>query len=337
MLNISAYNAELAYEETLWKVKINGIQESSARGPVITVPFPTTLSITNPRDRVIFDPTRNCNPFFHVMEFIWMMHGGASAQWITQFNSNLKKSTEADGRIHGAYGYRWRYHFDSDQILDVIQLLRREPHSRRAVISMWDPDEDLGTNHNDYPCNTHLYFRIVSGCLDMLVCNRSNDLFWGMLGANVVHMTMLQEVIADFVGIPIGTYRVVTNNLHVYTDMPGFKDIWGFDPKLGSIGEGQRIIKTVKDDTPADDYESFVSDCDLFVNGDFESITNRWLIGTAMPMHDAYLSRDWEFRRQVASTIQSPDWRKSCQEWLERKASYATSTAPSPSTTTERT
>ena len=86
---------------------------------------------------------------------------------------------------------------------------------------MWTVEDDLLSidRSKDVCCNTCVYFSINErGSLDMTVCNRSNDLVWGMLGANVVHFSILQEYMAAKIGIRVGTYHQFTNNLHVYTD-----------------------------------------------------------------------------------------------------------------------
>jgi hypothetical protein len=51
----------------------------------------------------------------------------------------------------------------------------------------------------------------------MTVINRSNDLVWGALGANVVHFSFLQEYMAYAVGASVGRYYQISNNLHAYT------------------------------------------------------------------------------------------------------------------------
>ena len=50
----------------------------------------------------------------------------------------------------------------------------------------------------EIPCNTAIYFKVREGKLNMTVSNRSNDVIWGTFGANVVHMSILQEYVAYF-------------------------------------------------------------------------------------------------------------------------------------------
>ncbi len=53
--------------------------------------------------------------------------------------------------------------------------------------------------------------------LNMTVFNRSNDMILGMLGANAVHFSILQEYVALALGLQVGKYNQITNNLHIYT------------------------------------------------------------------------------------------------------------------------
>ena len=197
MHSVTAKNIPHAYKEVMELIHIIGAQEESRNGTVISIQQPFTLRITNPEQRVLFNPARDANPFFHVMESIWMFAGRNDAKWLTTYNKRYKNYAEPSGSVHGAYGMRWRYQFAIDQIAEVIDILGANPSTRQAVISMWSPFLDLTDRPlNDRPCNTHIYFRTVAGKLNMTVCNRSNDVVWGMLGANAVHMTYLHELIA---------------------------------------------------------------------------------------------------------------------------------------------
>ena len=49
---------------------------------------------------------------------------------------------EADGTITSAYGYRWRHYFGRDQLNQLVEHLREEPHSRQGVVITWDAGDD---------------------------------------------------------------------------------------------------------------------------------------------------------------------------------------------------
>ena len=127
------------------------------------------------------------------------------------------KNFSDDGKVfNAAYGHRWRKHFGTDQLLDVINLLKQDISTRQAVIQMWDV-EDLVKDTCDKACNTQLIFDTRNNKLNMTVFNRSNDVWWGAYGANAVHFSFLQEVIARAIDYPLGEYRQVSNNFHLYT------------------------------------------------------------------------------------------------------------------------
>ena len=118
--------------------------------------------------------------------------------------------------LWGAYGQRWRKYFHKDQVDLIINMLKTNPDDRRCVLQMWDANKDLGREGKDLPCNTNIYFKVRDEALQMTVCCRSNDMLWGAYGANVVHMSMLQEYMATALGIGIGTYRQLSDSFHVY-------------------------------------------------------------------------------------------------------------------------
>lgn len=319
VINISGENVPRAYIEGLWKLEVFGIDEVSRNGPVRTIPQPVVLEIISPWERVLFNPIRDANPFFHAMEFVWMMAGSNDAEWISMFNKRMMEYAD-DGVLRGAYGWRWSN--PQDQIKSVIELLKRDPNTRQAVLSMWDVLYDgPQAQSSDRPCNTHIYFRRNGSSLNMTVCNRSNDFIWGMMGSNAVHMTMLHELVSRAVGLKQGIYRVFTNNLHMYTDLPNYKALTtNRDPydfyNYGGDLETTQLLQ------PWETWEDFRMDCEVLVNGGEllgkEMITH-WMATTGIFIHDAYLFK--ERRSELIPMIESPDWRRACNEWWQRRKS----------------
>lgn len=200
-------------------LKTKGELVSTRNGPAIMLPEPMMLTLTRPTERVLFNIDRDPNPYFHLFEALWMLAGRNDVRSVEYYNKRMASFSDDGFRFHGAYGYRWRSHFGKDQLLKVAKLLQEDPDTRRAVLAMWDPTVDLGYIHGkDLPCNTHIYFSVLDNKLNMSVCNRSNDLLWGLLGANAVHMSVLLETMAALTGCEVGRYTTFTNNLHVYTE-----------------------------------------------------------------------------------------------------------------------
>lgn len=314
VFEISARNAAEAYDETLGLLRAVGVTEPSRNGPVVTLQDPFMLTLDDPRKRVILCPIRNANPFFHLMEAIWMFAGQSDVSWLTQFNSNIEKYAN-NGHIHGAYGHRW-FHMWGDQVANVIRQLYGDPTTRQAVIAMWDPISDHLELWKDRPCNTHIYFRQVDGALDMTVCNRSNDLIWGMVGSNIVHMTMLHELIATAVNKELGKYHVFTNNLHFYMQLyPNGDDIWENRMQTPTPYPCEHFLLTRGMGYPTD----FFVDCENMVKGRHDRLKTPWMKQVAKPMHDAYLAKTKEGRLAHARLIDAKDWKRAAVEWLERK------------------
>lgn len=319
---ISGHNAPELYAEVFWKLRSIVTEEESRNGPVLTSPFPVMLQMYNPKERVLFDPVRRANPFFHLVEFIWMMAGSNDVRFIEQFNSRYREYAEPNTDIiWAAYGHRWRVAFGIDQIPRLVEHLRASPGSRRAVLGMWNPATDL-EDHRDLPCNTTIYFRYHKSMgLDMTVLNRSNDLVWGALGANIVHMTMLHEFIAKASGMALGTYRVFTNNLHIYKNMPNFKEIWGTTEKHDMYT--QKDLTTYPLLRMGESYTDFLADCIRFVDsfaGASGPFKCRWFYDVAQPMYMAYIERkkgnDYE---RWLELIAADDWKFAAKQWVEWK------------------
>ena len=300
------------------------LRQDSRNGEVLSFPTPVTSVYKYPDERVLFSPERNCNPFFHFIEGLWMIEGRDDLGTLTMFAKKMADFSDDGEHVNGAYGYRWREWFGRDQLSKVIDLLKQNPLDRRIVLQMWDPFRDLGSDSKDVPCNTQVYFRFVNDALDMTVTNRSNDMIWGMYGANAVHFSMVQEYVASMVGMKMGKYYQVSNNAHIY------KEVWDpLDLKLpkGIIGCFYET-SVVKPSPLVDSPDRFDIEMALFFEwlheGDhfgFEyknSVFNK----TAMPMVEAW----WLYKEgllpdaiDMAKTIEATDWRKVCVEWLERK------------------
>lgn len=186
-------------------------------------PFATTY--TNPEECVLTDPVRDANPFFHLYEAYWILCGFNDVDRLAWYNAQIREYSDDGETFHGAYGYRARYftttapRYEVDQIQYVIDLLKADPDSRRAVISLWNPSMDaVGIGGKDYPCNAMLFFKIREGALNLTVCNRSNDAVWGCYGANAVQFSILLQYIARKLKVPVGRYTQVSDSLHVYLD-----------------------------------------------------------------------------------------------------------------------
>ena len=315
---ITVRNINHALSEGLWYLSTCGVQEASRNGPAIVAPGPVVTEYLKPCERVLFNTARNANPFFHLMEALWMLAGRDDLEWPSRFNSRFGKYSDDGISINGAYGYRWRSWFNTDQLWGVIELLRKDPETRRAVLGMWDPSDDLGSTSKDIPCNTQIYFDLRGGALNMTVLCRSNDIIWGAYGANAVHMSVLQEFIAAAVCAPVGVYRQYSHNYHLY---PAHYDINNLELRLVDdlYQHGIKpsaLITTNAEEWLVDLHEFMRNPCgQTRYNDDF-------FTHTAAPMYAAWSERRFGRGDGIAAAqdIKAVDWRVACVEWLRRAA-----------------
>lgn len=309
-------NVNDAFAEGFWHLKVEGRMESSRNGMVIVAPAPVVTEYLRPWERVLFNPIRDANPTFHLVEAIWMLAGRDDLKAVEPYNSKIGQFFEDNGRMHGAYGYRWREAFSKDQIYMVIEELRRNPDSRRAVMAMWDPDLDLGENKRDLPCNTHIYFDCRGDRLNMTVCNRSNDILWGAYGANVVHMSILQELIAAAVGILMGRYRQFSNNFHAYMTAPNVEYFLDNPPEVMNLYDDLATPQPLV--AAGERFEDFLVDCDNFFDEGVPKFRTAFMREVAQPMKEAYLARKVGIKRRFTVTDYN-DWHVAYNMWADRR------------------
>lgn len=324
------HTATQLYLEGIYALGIGGRVELTRNGSALVLPEIAVFELSDPMKRVLIDPVRDANPFFHMMEFIWMMAGRNDVGWLSSFNKNIE-SYANDGKMNAAYGHRWRSEYGIDQIQNAINILTKNPDSRQAVISMWDPYLDNRPNMKDRACNTTIMLRVKHGNLNMLVCNRSNDFFWGALGANIVHMTMLQETIAHFSNLWPGKYTVISMNLHAYTDVKNFSEMMRTLTSTDVYADRSPAPMFEAGQT----YAEFAGECELFVKyGAAREYKNQFLNKTALPAYRAYMSRrmgEQSAAIALVNSIEAPDWREACLLWMLRRSgtlSSATLTEP---------
>ena len=310
-----AVNVNDLFTNLLYRLRSCPEQESR-NGRVRSMGQPILFTTINPKQRVLFNPLRKCNPYLHVMETVWMFAGENSVEFLLPFSKQMEAYAEPDGVINGAYGHRWRSYFGRDQIMGVINELARDPDSRQAVIGMYDPAQDWKQQWNDRPCNTHIYFRKYGGALDMTVCNRSNDVVWGACGANIVHMTYLQELVATALKCPVGSYNVMSNNLHIYEHHYNLlNNPQSYDYYHDKLDVNPLPLLGANE---SDVYE-FLNECEAFVrNGPEGTYKSSWINGVVIPMYQHYMCRlNGDKDTYDTSETLATDWRLAENLWRE--------------------
>ena len=87
--SIEVNNVNTAVAQGFQYLVNNGIKSDSRVGKVIVAPGPVCTAYSNPTQRVLFSERRDANPFFHLMESLWMLYGACDLAWPLKFNSRL--------------------------------------------------------------------------------------------------------------------------------------------------------------------------------------------------------------------------------------------------------
>lgn len=371
--------------------KICTTKRSSRNGYTLTVEEPVIISYSHPCERVLFNSARNASPFFHLYESLWMLAGRNDVESVAYYAKRMREYSDDGKTLNGAYGYRWRkaktnvlgsgvddgiVYDEIDQLAVIVNHLKAQTESRRAVLQMWNVEDDLlkigsdldfmrGKESKDVCCNLSVMFTVrdtgkcglcyngktettdegyCCGCLDrspprkddggslkvldMTVTNRSNDLIWGLLGANFVHFTILQEYMAARLGAEVGVYHHFTNNLHTYD--------WNWKPEEWLAADMSRglyepycnweSIPLMKDPAMFDrELPSLVGNA---YGGGFRGScpSGRWnepfFTGVAGPVFrafESYKEKDYVQALRTCESIAADDWRTACTNWLNRR------------------
>jgi len=319
MLTIDTRNVNDAFPRLCDILMHNSLSREgdSRNGKVRAIDGPMMIKFRSPCERVLFAEDRNANPFFHLFEALWMLAGSNEVGFVSQFNKQMVSYSDDGETFNAAYGHRWRRHFGHDQIARSIGMLRSNPNDRRVVITQWDPRADLGAESLDIPCNQQIMPRMREGKLDFLTTNRSNDLVWGLCGANAVHLTVLMEVMAFAIGVPVGNWVHVSNNLHLY------EHHWDLAKHIKPHQHWRQYQGTQPLLVAGETYELFIEDCEAFITGQDDDFKTAFFDGTVAPMIQGWHKwrRDGDLQGALydCSCIEANDWRIASTQWLKRK------------------
>lgn len=231
MTLIEADSATGLFTQTVAVLQRDG-QPVSPRGIPTREIFAASLCLHRPRARLVSGvPGRVVNPAFAVAEAAWIL-SGSDEPWIYDYNSKLRTYAN-DGVLRGAYGPRLRHWAGRiDQLARVVEMLRTDPDSRRAVIQLYDPARDENANL-DVPCTLGFRFHLRDGRLVMSTTMRSQDVWLG-LPYDVFTFTLLQELVAGWLGVPMGAYHHHVDSLHLYDSNAKAAAELGVDPRSGA-------------------------------------------------------------------------------------------------------
>lgn len=146
-------------------------------------------------------------------ELTWYLSADNSLEFISKFGKMWKSLSDDGKTCNSAYGYLLMSE-PFNQIEQVIQILKNDKNSRRAVMNINRPDMFRCTT-KDSPCTISIQYMIRNSKLHCFVNMRSNDVWLGV-PYDIVFFTELQKYVAALLSIDVGFYYHNAASLHLY-------------------------------------------------------------------------------------------------------------------------
>jgi thymidylate synthase len=221
---------DIAYKQALAFVLTNGVEQVNFRtGTKVLATHGYSL-----RWNLNYSPIANCRPMFMktaAAEVAWMLSGEKSTTWINSQCNIWKDFEDRPGIIDSAYGYRWKYKYDIDQVQTIIANLKKDPSSRQQVLLSWHPEDLLGKTKN-VPCPYTAVFNIIDGKLNCFLALRSNDMLFGF-PYDMLMYTLLSQAIANQLEVEPGELFYTIAHMHLYENqLEAAQAVVNSSPKL---------------------------------------------------------------------------------------------------------
>lgn len=178
-----------------------------------------------------------------IHELLWFIHGDTNIKYLVDNGVSIwndwpyKKYTESPdfsgesmeefvekiknddefakkwGDLGPVYGKQWRNFEGVDQLKNIIDEIKRNPDSRRLIVSSWNPKEV--PNMALPPCHSLYQFYVIDGKLSLQLYQRSGDIFLG-IPFNIASYALLLMMVAKVTGLKPGTFVHTIGDAHIY-------------------------------------------------------------------------------------------------------------------------
>ena len=154
-----------------------------------------------------------------VHELLWFLQGSTNVAYLREHGVSIWDEWADDrGELGPVYGYQWRHWptregGEIDQIADLVERIRRDPDSRRLIVSAWNvadlPRMALA------PCHAFFQFYVAGGRLSCQMYQRSADIFLGV-PFNIASYALLTHMVAQQCDLALGDFIWTGGDCHLY-------------------------------------------------------------------------------------------------------------------------
>lgn len=154
-----------------------------------------------------------------IYELLWFLRGDTNVRWLQGHGVRIwNEWADENGDLGPVYGHQWRSWPDYrggtiDQIAQVEEMIKRNPNSRRMLVTAWNPAEveDMALP----PCHCLFQFYVADGRLSLQLYQRSADTFLGV-PFNIASYALLLQMMAQVTGLQPGEFVHTTGDTHLY-------------------------------------------------------------------------------------------------------------------------
>jgi thymidylate synthase len=154
-----------------------------------------------------------------IYELLWFLRGDTNVRWLNEHGVTIwDEWADGAGELGPIYGAQWRSwpnpHGNSiDQIAGLVDEIRRNPDSRRLIVTAWNP-ADIAQMALP-PCHCLFQFYVANGRLSCQLYQRSADIFLGV-PFNIASYALLTMMVAQVAGLVPGEFVHTLGDAHLY-------------------------------------------------------------------------------------------------------------------------
>ena len=156
-----------------------------------------------------------------IYELLWFLKGDTNIKYLTEYGVSIwNEWADENGNLGPVYGAQWRTWEGKDgkvvdQIVEVVEHIKKNPDSRRLIVSAWNAAEI--PNMALAPCHALFQFYVADGKLSLQLYQRSADVFLGV-PFNIASYALLCMMVAQVCGLEVGDYVHTFGDVHIYNN-----------------------------------------------------------------------------------------------------------------------
>jgi thymidylate synthase len=165
--------------------------------------------------------TKKCHTKSIIHELLWFLKGDTNIKYLKDNGVRIwDEWADENGNLGPVYGYQWRNwptpdgkHID--QITQVIDMIKKNPDSRRLIVSAWNV-ADINQMKLP-PCHAFFQFYVADGKLSCQLYQRSADIFLGV-PFNIASYALLMMMVAQVCNLQLGDFIHTLGDAHLYSN-----------------------------------------------------------------------------------------------------------------------